>query len=273
MSKVYLGMRVNYLTVIDAKRIHKNGDYRQGYYLCKCKCGNIKPIESHSITTGKIRDCGCGEFVRRKHIGEIHGTMKVVDAFRKVLCNKTNIVLKCECVDCGTKKDIIASRINGYNLMKCNHTKIKTRKMNKIKLDVPKRLRYCWKNMIHRCYDEYNDQYLYYGGKGIEVCDEWRTSLKTFVEWALNNGYEDDLTIERIDYNKGYFPENCKWIPKEEQTRNTKRNRIYEWKGQKLTVAEIGRIENISQFTLYSRLNKGISIEDAVLMSFSKKED
>ena len=126
--------------------------------------------------------------------------------------------------------------------------------------------------MISRCYDETNFQYLYYGARGISVCDDWRNSLKSFCDWALANGYEENLTIERIDYNNNYCPSNCKWIPKDQQSRNTRRNRIYEWKGKSLTVAEISRIENISQFTLYCRLNRGLSIEDAVSLSFTKKE-
>lgn len=272
MSKVYSGMKVNFLTVIDDKRIHKDGDYRQGYYLCRCECGNVKEIKDHSIQTGKIRDCGCGEFIRRKHIGKQYGTMKVLDAFREVRCNKINIVLKCKCIVCGREKKILSSNLKKHNLKTCSHNKDSRPRAKQIKLKVPSRLRNCWKRMIARCYDETNLQFFYYGARGIRICDEWRNSLKSFCDWALNNGYEDNLTIERMDYNKNYCPENCKWIPKEEQSRNTRRNRIYEWKGKTLTVAEISRMENISQFTLYCRLNRGLSIEDAVSLSFTKKE-
>ena len=272
MSKVYSGMKVNFLTVLDDKRIHKDGDYRQGYYLCKCECGNVKEIKDHSIQTGKIRDCGCGEFVRRKHIGKQYGTMQVVDAFREIRCKKVNIVLKCKCIVCGVEKSILASDIKKYNLINWYHNKDRKPKAKEIKLNVSPRLGNCWRRMIRRCCDETDLQYLYYGGRGIKVCNEWHNSLKSFCDWALLNGYEENLTIERIDYNKDYCPENCKWIPKDQQSRNTRRNRIYEWKGQQLTVAEISRIENISQFTLYCRLNKGMSIEDAVSMSFLKKE-
>lgn len=273
MSKVFLGMKINYLTVINEKRIHKDNDYRQGYYLCKCECGNVKPINDHSLTTGKIRDCGCGEFIRRKHIGEKYGTMQVIDAFRKIQSNKINIVLKCKCIVCGIEKSILASKIKNYSFKECYHMRDRKERTKEIEPNIPKRIRCCWKNMIRRCYDETDLQYSYYGGKGIKICNEWHNSLKSFYEWALNNGYDDNLTIERIDYNKNYCPENCKWIPKSEQSRNTTRNRIYEWKGQSLTVAEISRIENISQFTLYCRLNKGMSIQEAVAMSISKKEE
>ena len=273
MSKVYQVMKVNYLTVIDAKRIHKDGDYKQGYYLCKCECGNIKQIKCHSITTGMIRDCGCGEFIRRKHIGEIHGTMKVLDAFRETYCNKINVVLKCKCIVCGKEQKILSSNINAYDNKCCLHNTHKNRVISKTCNGIPKKLRDCWRAMISRCYDETNIKYNSYGRRGIVVCEQWRNSLKSFYEWALSNGYNERLTIKRLDYNGNYCPENCTWITKAEQSRNTRRNRIYEWKGRMLTVAEIGRMENISQFTLYCRLNKGISIQDAVAMSSHNKEE
>lgn len=272
MAKVYLGMKVNYLTVIDSKRIHKDNDYTQGYYLCKCECGNIKQIKSHSLTTGKIRDCGCGEFMRRKHIGKKYGNWEVIDAYRETRSDKINIVLKCKCIVCGKETLKVASNIKHCETQYCRHNE-KKQQSKSIKLNVPNKLRICWRNMNKRCYEETDIQYPNYGGRGIKVCDEWHNSLKVFVDWALNSGYSDNLTIERIDVNGNYCPENCTWIPKEQQSRNTRKSRIFEWKGQFLTVAEIARMENISQYTLYCRLNKGISIKDSVLMSFPKQEE
>lgn len=264
MQKVYNGMKVNFLTVIDDKRFHKNGDCHQGYYLCKCECGNEKLIKDTSLCTGRIRDCGCGEFLRKRHIGEKYGTMEVIDAYREKRNNRICIFLKCKCSVCGTEKTFIASDIKNKNFSVCRcNEKRKHSKRNKF-IGIDNRLVYCWKNMIDRCYNEFEKCYNLYGGRGIIVCDEWKNSANAFFKWAMSNGYADNLTIDRIDPNGNYCPENCRWITKEEQTRNTTKTRKFEWKGKLLTVAEIARIENISQFTLYCRLNRGLTIQEAV---------
>ena len=86
------------------------------------------------------------------------------------------------------------------------------------------RLYRIYKGMIGRCYYPCYQRYNAYGGRGIEVCEEWVEDRTKFFEWALNNGYEDNLTIERIDVNGNYCPENCKWIPMHEQYKNKQSN-------------------------------------------------
>lgn len=80
-----------------------------------------------------------------------------------------------------------------------------------------------WYGMIARCYDSDNGAYIYYGGKGVKVCDEWKNNFELFYKWAINHGYSHSLTIDRINPYGNYEPENCRWIPLSEQARNTRK--------------------------------------------------
>lgn len=87
------------------------------------------------------------------------------------------------------------------------------------------RLRQAWRNMKNRCYYEGYDSYPYYGGRGIGVCEEWLNDFKAFKKWALENGYEERLTLDRIDPNKDYGPDNCRWASWEVQGNNRRPRR------------------------------------------------
>ena len=109
---------------------------------------------------------------------------------------------------------------------------------NKYKQKENQHLYNAWSGMKKRCYVPQNKSYKYYGAKGVTVCDEWRNSFDSFAEWAYSNGYEDTLTIERIDNDKGYCPENCKWITKSEQQQNRSDKILIEHDGKTLNLKQ-----------------------------------
>lgn len=77
-----------------------------------------------------------------------------------------------------------------------------------------------WQGMRQRCNNPNDKDYEQYGGRGIKVCAEWDRSSESFINWALQNGYSDDLSIDRRDVNGNYCPENCHWATTTEQARN-----------------------------------------------------
>lgn len=121
-----------------------------------------------------------------------------------------------------------------------------------------------WLNMRSRCYNPRNKKYKDYGGRGISICEDWNNFLN-FKKWAEANGFANNLTIDRIDNNGSYCPENCRWITQKEQMRNTRMNHFLTYNGVTKTMAEWSEITGIKYHTLKQRINKyGYSVERAL---------
>lgn len=109
-------------------------------------------------------------------------------------------------------------------------------------------------NMVQRCCNPMSTFYNRYGGRGITLCKEWRNDRNAFKKWALENGYADDLTIDRIDNNKGYFPENCRWVTQKVNSNNRSSRHFVTAFGETHSLAEWSRILGISYNTLKKRV-------------------
>ena len=150
----------------------------------------------------------------------------------------------------GTTKSCGCLKAEGNNL---KHGKCYTR-INKI-----------YRQMKRRCYSKNNPRYKDYGGRGITICEEWQKSFESFYDWSMNNGYSDDLTIDRIDNNRGYSPENCRWTDRKTQVRNTRRNIYLTVDGKTKSLGEWSEITGIPYSVMYQRIKKlGWKDEDAV---------
>ena len=125
------------------------------------------------------------------------------------------------------------------------------------------RLNGVWRDMRYRCNNSNSNYYSHYGGRGIKVCDEWNEFIN-FYEWSMKNGYKEGLSIDRIDVDKGYSPENCRWVDMKTQQRNRRNNRIIEYNGMSLCIAEWSEVTGLHRKTIAYRLDNGWSIEDTL---------
>lgn len=111
-----------------------------------------------------------------------------------------------------------------------------------------------WINIKTRCYNENRSDYKYYGGKGIIMCDEWKNDFMSFYDWSMENGYFDELTIDRIDVNGNYDPDNCRWVDTKTQLNNMSSNKNIEYDGKTQTISEWSEELNMKYSSLYGRL-------------------
>ena len=113
-----------------------------------------------------------------------------------------------------------------------------------------------------RCYYEKYPEFHLYGGRGIKMCDEWKKDFITFYNWAMENGYNEKLSIDRIDFNGDYEPSNCRWADKITQANNKRNNIRLTYNGETHTMPEWARILGLPYSTLADRHKKGKSVEE-----------
>ncbi len=125
-----------------------------------------------------------------------------------------------------------------------------------------------WSDMKSRCKNPKNRNYKNYGGRGISICEDWNNPC-VFFEWAFSHGYKDGLSIDRIDNEKDYSPDNCRWATHKQQARNTRRNRLLTFKGETRCISEWAEITGMSKNVIKSRLNAGWKIENVFTVPIS----
>lgn len=177
-----------------------------------------------------------------------------------------NYYWKCKC-DCGTIKIVQNPKSSKSRSCGCLAKELNT----KHGLDGNK-LYHVFNTMRFRCYNEKCKSYKYYGERGITICDEWMDDVRAFINWANSNGYKNGLTIERIDVNGNYCPENCKWINAKEQAINKTDNTWLEFNGETKTLCQWADEFEMNRSTLCIRIyNQKWSIEDALTKPIRKQ--
>ena len=207
----------------------------KGYNLLGQRFSHLTVVEQCESNKGQRMwkcKCDCGNFAIVRTHDLMRGNTKSCGCLKRVHCEENGKKML-------TKHGL--SRINGKKA----------------------RLFRIWSGIKTRCYNRNDKAYQKYGGRGILICDEW-LDFKSFHAWALNNGYNDTLSIERIDVNGNYCPENCKWIALPEQTRNRTTSRKFTINGITKTMSEWARENNLSTAVVFGRLKRGDSIQEAL---------
>lgn len=188
------------------------------------------------------------------------GRLVVLERDTEDARNKKYVYWKCKC-DCGNIKTVRSDAL-GVDTNSCGCLKEEQNKKNLVRFTTGEshsRLANIWYHMRARCSNPKTDKYDSYGGRGIKVYEEWDNDFLAFKEWSMENGYYDGLTIDRIDVDKDYTPDNCRWIPFSQQS-NNKRGTLWifhnnEWK----SLMESYREENpkVTYQTVKTRYHKG----------------
>jgi hypothetical protein len=168
--------------------------------------------------------------------------------------------------DCGQmkvlpKNSVISHRTVSCGCQRVRNTISRSTKHGDANRGARERLNSIWVDMRKRCRNKKDERY---GGRGISVCSEWEKDYMSFRRWALDNGYSDNLSIERIDNNGGYSPENCRWVTMAEQAKNKRNSRVIEFDGYRMCASSWAKKYNIPYKNFHARIQRGWSMERAL---------
>lgn len=190
--------------------------------------------------------------------GQKFGRLTVLDRLHNY--HEKNACWLCVC-ECGNLAKVNTPNLRSGRTMSCGCLR---KEVNTKHGKYNTRLYDIWASMKKRCYYHKHKNYKFYGGRGVKVYDEWRNNFQTFYDWAMNNGYKSNLTIDRIDVNGNYEPNNCRWVTMKQQSRNTRRNRYFTYNGETHCISEWCEILGLNYNTINGRLRRKLTIEEAL---------
>lgn len=178
---------------------------------------------------------------------------------------KRRAMFLCKC-ECGKIRKTQAQELYKDKVYSCGCTirPFERKPSNKIHGETKTRLHNIWVGMKTRCYIKNHHSYKYYGARGIVVCDEWKNDYMAFATWARSNGYKDNLSLDRIDVNGNYTPENCRWVDNKTQANNKRNNAYITVNGETHTRTEWAKKMGINAGAILARQKRGWTEEEAI---------
>lgn len=188
--------------------------------------------------------------------GKQFGRLTVIRLAPKAACGRIKWLCKCFC---GNTTEQQANDLVNGKVISCGcYNKERSKTQHRTHGESKTRLYTIWLNMRRRCNNEKDEAYPRYGGRGIKICQEWEV-YENFKAWAKQAGYIESLTIDRIDNDAGYCPQNCRWASYAEQRKNQKRVKLYNG----MTLTEVSLQTGLSYEALKCRLKRGWDVERA----------
>lgn len=280
MRKIDLtGQKFGRLTVINqAEHYISPQGVKVIRWNCVCECGNHTVVSANQLRRGKTVSCGCYHkeqednraFLQSKDIaGQQFGTLT---AIRVVGGNERGRALwECKCT-CGATVIKDGAGLRCGNIKSCGDRRKHASKHCGCVKGRKERLYQVFDCMKDRCYNQNSQGYKNYGGRGIKICAEWLSNYGAFREWAYANGYKEEVlpngvnkwTIERIDVNGDYEPDNCTWITTQKQQFNKRDNVVLTYKGKTMTATEWAHELKLSPSVVWARIKHGWSVEETL---------
>lgn len=202
-----------------------------------------------------------------ERIGRRFGRLVVEGVSRERRGKRDMIIAHCRC-NCGREKDVFWQALADGRIKSCGclNRELTTERNRSLTKHGGShtRLYSIFQSMRVRCYRPQHMHYANYGGRGIGICDEWRGNFAAFREWAISHGYDDAKSIDRIDNDSGYSPDNCRWADAKTQCGNRRTCHMLTVDGQTHTITEWSRLTGIGKTTIRERLKRGWSAARAV---------
>lgn len=276
------GKKFGRLTVIkDSGKRDSSGNIM---WECRCECGNTACVKGKSLTSGISKSCGClqreiaSETMKKNFddlTGRKFGELTVLGLDNSYVRKNRDYKWICKC-SCGEIVSVFGNNLrkgNSTRCRKCSYKIIGNKSTTLRKYNI--RLYGIWSGMKSRCYDENVEHFDKYGGRGITICDEWLgdNGFENFCKWAIDNGYKDGLTIDRIDVNGNYEPSNCRWATNKEQQNNKRTNVFITVDGIEMTIAQASEKYGVKYGTLRERIKSGYSPDVAVRKGLWEREN
>lgn len=199
--------------------------------------------------------------VSKFNLGDIYGQLTIIGD-KGIVNGNRHVQVRC---DCGNESETRLAYLRSGNKKSCGCMWRKVIKERNTKHGDSNSLLYrVYSGMKERCFSKNHKSYRNYGGRGITVCEEWKDSYDSFKDWALSNGYKEKLTLDRVDNNGNYSPENCRWTTYSEQNRNTRTTVKITVDGETKSLSDWCEINGINYNTAHTRIARGWNPAEAV---------